>query len=244
MKMRKISPWMQLPAVALALGVWAHAADAMMIDFETMPGGGTATESVAISDQFRSTFGVRFLMEGGGVPLLAQVGGAMTAFGGGIENVPDMPLPGQGVGDFFLTDDGSVAAPPRPLWIGYDTPVAGASGVILDVDFWGRSTTIYESWSIDAFDIHGQYLDTIEISAGDPGAGDGVASTWSFERPTADIRMIRVTYTGTKDFGVGLAFDNFSPSEPARGPATPEPGAAALFALGLAVATRRARVRR
>jgi hypothetical protein len=243
--MWKLYQRMRIPVALLALGAVAGAANASTIDFEVMPGGGSATELVAIGDQYRSTFGVRFLMEEGGAPLLAQVGGQMTAFGGGIENIPDTPLPGQGVGDFFLTDDDSVADPPKALWIGYDTPVSAASGIILDIDFWGRSTTIYEAWTIDAFDVNGQYLESLELRAGDPGTGDGVASIWSFERPIADIVLIRVAYTGTKDFGVGLAFDNFSPSQPFRAPAAiPEPGAAMLFAAGVAAVTRRRAARR
>jgi hypothetical protein len=237
-----LTPLLRMRMLTSTLALLAAGpAAAMTIDFESIPGGGSASELTPIREQYRSTFGVRFGMEGGGVPVLAQIGGTMTAFGGGIDNVPDMPLGDQGVGSFFLTDDGSVAAPPRPLWIGYDTAVSAASGAILDVDYWGKSTTIYESFTIDAWDAQGQLLESIEIRAGDLGTGDGIASIWSIERDVAEIRLIRVSYTGTKDFGVGLAFDNFSPSSPAStgGPSVPEPGAAAIFATALALVARR-----
>lgn len=220
--------------LALTVG-FATAAGATTIDFETLPNG-SPSERLAIGDQFQSTLGVRFRLEDGGLPLLAAVGEPMISFGGGLENQPDTPAPAQGLGTFFLTDDGVISYPLEPLIVLYDTPVATASGTIVDVDFWGRSTTIYEAFSIEARGPLGQVLDTFVISAFTPGAGDGLASSWSFERASADIHSIRIAYTGTKDFGVGTAFDDFSPSRP-----IPEPATALLLAAGCALLTRRRR---
>jgi hypothetical protein len=218
-------------ALVLCVGL-AAAAGATTIDFETIPDG-SPSEYLAIGDQFLATAGVRFSLEGGGLPVLAEVGDPLIAFGGGLQNTPDTYVPDQDFGDFFLTDDGVVSYPLKPLIITFDEPVSLARGVILDVDFWGRSTTIYEAFEIEARGAADQVLDTFALSASSPGAGDGLPSIWSFERQSTDIHSIRIVYTGTKDFGVGMAFDNLV--------FVPEPATALLLAGGCAVLARRRR---
>jgi hypothetical protein len=216
--------------------LFAGAARAVPIDFETIPGG-TPTEGLVIHDQFRATLGVTFELEGGGYPILARVGEPMTAFGGGATNLPDTPMPEAAalVGEFFLTDDGAVSAPPAPLIVRYDTPVSAASGVLIDVDGWDA---IFEAFRVEARGIDDAVLETIELIG--TIEGDGQVAPWSFERLLEDIHSIRISYFGNKERGIGLAFDYFSPSSPFE-PPVPEPGTIALVGLGLGILGARRR---
>jgi hypothetical protein len=181
--------------------VKAQTSDAQ-IDFETIPGG-TPQEGLIISDQFVATAGVSFALEGGGYPVLADVGGEATAFLGHPNNsAPDTPAPDQPIGQYFLTDDGEIGGESPNLIVNYDPPTAAASGVVLDVD--NR-----ESYTIEARDASDTVLQTVSVSAGDPGTGDGLATRWSLERENADIVSLRFR-SGTPSTLIGLGFDNFN----------------------------------
>ena len=130
-------------------------AQAGLIDFESIPGFGIPTEGLTISNQFLGTDGVSFSLEGGGFPVIAQVGAPETAF-----TPNDTPLPGQGVGEFFLTDDGVVLGNPKPLIVSYVTPTAAASGFILDID----SVAYPEIFTVEARDISDIVLESITLS--------------------------------------------------------------------------------
>lgn len=210
-----------LVGFTLNLG-FSSAAQAAVIDFESIPGIGTPTEGLVISNQFEATEGVTFSLEGGGNPRIAKVGNPMTAFEGP-GGAGDTPVPNQGIGTFFLTDNGTISglvAP--PLIVSYTTPTNAASGVILDIDF-------DENFLIQARDGSGTILESISIIAGDPGTGDGVATLWSFSRPLADITSIRFAGTRTLSGGFGLGFDNFD----ARIAPVPEPETYAFMLVGL-----------
>lgn len=188
---------------------------AQFIDFETIPGGGPS-DGLAINTQFQASLGVTFSLEGGGSPVLARVGSPRTAFQGfGLDD--DQPAPGEDVGEYFLTDDGVVAGPPTPLLIRYSTPIAAASGVIIDID--GS-----EGFTIQARDALDAVIDSVVLTTSTPHTGNGLATPWAFDHMTADIFSIRVAYSGTQTGGVGLAFDNFD----SGAPLIPEPGAGAL----------------
>jgi hypothetical protein len=175
-----------------------------IIDFETIPCE-TPREGLVISDQFSTTTGVSFRLEGGGHPVLADVGGDRTAFVGPSDedgNTNDTVAPGQNVGQYFLTDDGDLDSGSTPLIVTYDPPTAEASGYLLDVD--GG-----ENYTIEARDANGDILETVTISDDDPEAGDGLATYWSIDRENADIVSIR--FVGEKPSGLfGLGFDNFN----------------------------------
>lgn len=192
-------------ALAFALSS-SRPASAQFVDFESIPGG-APSDGLAISAQFSETHGITFSLEGGGAPILASVGQPQTAFQG-YDSLPDQPAPGTNAGQFFLTDDGIVAGPPAPLLIDYATPVADVSGVLLDID--GD-----EGWTIEARDAAGSVVGVVIL--GPNSLLDGSASSWSFSLPSPVIRRIRMAYSGTQSGGVGLAFDNFSPSSPACG---------------------------
>jgi len=180
---------------------------AELIDFEMIPVSGVPTEGDPIGSQYQASIGVTFSLQGGPPPVIAQVGAPQTAFAPN-----DNPLPNQGVGQYFLTDDGVVSGNPLPLIIAYDSPTSAASGAILDIDNAGANPEIY---FIEARDQNDMVLELITITAGDPGTGDQLATYWSFARPTADILSIRIVAFRANNADIGLAFDNFNSSEPA-----------------------------
>ena len=174
------------------------------IDFEFIPGM-PASDYLSIDTQFEEALGITFSLEDGTAPELAEVGGATSAF-----EPNDTPNPGQGIGTYFLTDDGFLtsASEPSPLIVDFSLPVDSAGGVVLDID--GG-----ETFTIQARDAAGNVLEEIAISGGDEGTGDGVATTWSLSRATADVVSIR--FQGVRPSGrFGLGFDNFTTCAPAR----------------------------
>ncbi len=183
------------------------------ITFESIPGAGLPQEGMQISTQFRESSGITFMLEGGGVPVIAQVGEPATAFRGRPSNDgADNPAPGQNIGSFFLTDDGLLGVSATPLIVQYSPPTAAASGVILDID-------ARETFMIEARDENDLVLQQIMFAEGDPETGDGIATRWSFSRDNADIFSIR--FVGSKTSGAfGLEFDNFSArsAQPAPSP--------------------------
>ena len=174
------------------------------IDFEFIPG--TSPEDyLPIDTQFEEALGITFSLEDGTAPQLAEVGGVTSAF-----EPNDTPNPGQGIGTYFLTDDGFLtsAAEPSPLIVDFSLPVDRASGVVLDID--GS-----ETFTIQARDAADNVLEEIVINGGDDGTGDGVATTWSFSREAADVVSIR--FQGVRPSGrFGLGFDNFTTCAPDR----------------------------
>lgn len=185
-------------ASALFLASWN--VPAQVIDFEHVPGQGEPFEGMLISDQYLATQGVSFVLEDGSFPQIAMTGPPTAGFEG--PDGGDTPVPGQGIGSYFLTDDGELGGGnPPALIVQYAEPTAVASGVILDIDF-------TETFTIDARDAADNVLATVEIAAGDPDTGDGIATFWSFDRPLRDIYSIR--FEGRRDnSGFGLGFDLF-----------------------------------
>ena len=94
------------------------------ITFETIPGVANPSEGMEINTQYQQSDGVTFRLEDGRSPLLAEVGAPLTAFGGPPNHTAeDTPAPGQGIGRFFLTDDGTTSGGVTPiLIIDYDPP--------------------------------------------------------------------------------------------------------------------------
>jgi uncharacterized repeat protein (TIGR01451 family) len=192
-------------------------APAQVIEFETLPDGTPVTDGMLIRDQYDvDPYWVRFeLVDADSTvgPRIAEVGPPMTAFQGpevysacsGENGYSDKPAPGEPVGCFFLTDDNELGFIAEALRISYSAPVFQASGHILDIE----SPSVDESWSIKALREDHSIIDTIIMTEGDPGTGDGVATLWAFDL-AEEIHAIELEYTGTT--GAGLAFDNFSPA--------------------------------
>jgi hypothetical protein len=187
-----------------------------LITFESI-GGDLPVDGLEINTQFLASHGVTFELEGGGSPVLAKVGEPKTAFSGPPDNTTsDTPAPDQGVGQFFLTDDGVVGTSPAPLLISYSNPVAAASGYILDIDGWFEQPSLhYDTWLVQARNVMGETIDSIELDPTSFNAGDGLATPWSFNHASADIYSIRIAYIGPPIDVVGLAFDNFAPASAA-----------------------------
>lgn len=219
-------------ATLLAWGALLPAdAPAQVIDFETLPGGSPTVDQQTISSEYAS-LGVTFSLldrTSGlpiGAPRIAKAGAPLTAFEGC--SAPDTPYPYLGLGSSFLTD-GTGLGVQGDLRIEYATPVAQASGSILDIDCRTNGGPPCEQWTITAFDSLGAVLG-VEVLDGPPGPinpgclsphagpGDSEAFGWSFDMGSAEIKSIVLRYTGAAT-DVGLAFDNFSVSSVAGPPA-------------------------
>ena len=175
------------------------------IDFETFPND-VPVSGLVLSDQYQDAFGLSFRLEGGGFPVLAQVGGNVAeAFGSAWGN--DTPAPGVDIGQFFLTDDGQLAGlTSPPMILEFEIPIDSFAGCILDMDF-------DETFVIQALDASGTVILEEIINAGDPGTGDGELTCWGFNLPGCEGSIFSIRYAGFRDtagaFGLGLDFFSF-----------------------------------
>ena len=186
-----------------ATRAYAQGTGCFTVDFETVPGE-QVSEGLLIDTQFEDDLGISFTLEDGTSPRLAEIGTPTTAF-----EPRDTPEPEQGIGSFFLTDDGELTSGnASPLIVTFSQPVDSAGGVVLDIDF-------NETFTIEARDDSEQVLEQIIITAGDDSTGDGIATPWSFARAMPDVASIR--FEGVRPSGrFGLGFDNFTTCAPAR----------------------------
>jgi len=194
-----------LPGLALLLA-FSSAPMAQTVEqnvtFEEV-GGFTPSVDLEITDQFADTTGMSFGLLGGGAPVLADVGGSREAFASvfGVDSVSG------DVGQFFLTDTGSLGPCCPNLTVTFNDPVAAVSGVILDVD-------AGETWSILALDGEGNLLFDTTFSAGDPNTGDGSVTPWSLgdasNNGTNAIESVRLSGSGGLPGFFGFGWDNFT----------------------------------
>ena len=117
------------------------------------------------------------------------------------------------LGNFFLRQATGIGPWPGPMIIEYDASVDALSGEIwdLDSDDFGRS----ERWRISAFDATGELLrfvdSPVSIAQSNPASLDSLAWEFSIVEP-GRIRRVEIDFIGTKTTGIGLAFNNFSPT--------------------------------
>jgi hypothetical protein len=225
-----------LTVVALA----PSAVLAQTIDFETVPGGLPA-DQLAITGQYRASYGVTFSLSDGSAPVLEELRGFDPGYGFSVGVLRDVAAPGyeSQLGHYFLRiGSGDAASAPLPdLLVSYDTPVAAASAQIWDIDGQIDAT---EQWRVDALDATGHVVDSLTSPSGmadDTSSLSGKPWNWSFDHGArADIAGVRIVFIGSKTTDIGLGFDQFSVSSP-----VPEPGSVALLAglAGLAYRGRR-----
>lgn len=179
---------------------FTYGQNTIRVDFEEIPNG-IPSEGLILDDQFLDEFGISFSIESGGNPVLAEIGSPATAFESSFGD--DTPAPDQGIGQFFLTDDGSLSGlESPPLLISSNAPLAFIEGVILDIDFG-------EIFTIEAFDDAGNILQTIILDADNPQAGDGIATPWRFEISNCTgIRALRIDGERDTEGVFGLGLDN------------------------------------
>ncbi|WP_337176705.1 hypothetical protein [Paludisphaera sp.] len=252
-------------ALGCAAGVPARAAG--LLDFETRPDGAAPTDGGRLVNPYMLEGGgsVRMFFDRNGnnvfddgvdaLPVFERIGNngtdgfVATTAGRGLN---DQVREGSGLedqlGEFFLRQPDGIGVLPGPFVIDYDTDqvIREFSGEIWDID--AGADGRFEQWRVDVLDGSGSVLRTLLSPEGVNNLSglDSLPWTFGFEGLPDGVRAIRLTFVGTKVDGIGLAFNNFSPTIAVPGSvAVPEPSGLALGAsaagLGLAVAFRRRR---
>lgn len=185
--------------------------DGELIDFETYPDGGTPSEGDPIGAQWAVyPWRVVIWVEVGTdtqPAFLSSVGSPRTAFSGA-ERVDacapdgtseDKPAADQGVGCMFLTDDQNNYQTAGPLVIQYLDSVHAVSGDLIDVEG-------HEVFLVEAYGCDWSVLDDMTISSSSPGAGDGMAATFSLTSPNGgnEICYLKISYQDVPTVGFGL----------------------------------------
>jgi hypothetical protein len=218
-------------------------AEANVIDFETTPSGATPVDDAPLVTPYNIAGGgtVDFFFDTNGNNVFdsgVDARGLFEAYGQdgtdgfansttGIADTANGGLAGQ-LGNFFLRQPvaGTV---PGPFIVAYATSqtITALSGEIWDIDGSQGGT---EQWRVDVLDASNNVLTSQLSPLGNSLALDGLPWTFSFSGLPAGVNKVRLTFVGTKTSGLGLAFNNFSPTV-----AVPEPGSASLFGLGAVV---------
>ena len=247
----------------------ARASD--MIGFETRPDGAPPVDDAVPRGRYALSGGgsVGFFFDTNGndvfdrgvdaLPVFEQVGTdgddgfVATSAGTGVH---DRAPQGSGLnprlGQFFLRQPDPIGGVPGPFVIDYDTTqtIREFSGEIWDVDATGGG--LYEQWRVDVLSDTGSVLASLlspkGLGPGDPNSLDSLPWAFGFRDLPNGVKSIRLTFVGTKTNGIGLAFNNFSPTFAVPGSIpVPEPSGLALLgsatALGLAATARRRRRR-
>jgi hypothetical protein len=219
--MMRVSTFIYLLLFCLSAAV----VKADIIDFETLPGG-VPTDDLPISTQYLGDFGVTFGLDTDGdgfadpgqYPIMeAQGADGTDGFNNDTLGLRDTAAPGfEGdLGQFFLR--GTAPVPPIGLVVLYANPVSGANGDIWDID--GNGSQDSEQWLVQGmgqdYIDHGDLGDVVATDLSPVGTDltlDGKPWTFSLNSGSPNIYAIRITFTGTKTHGIGLAFDRFSPS--------------------------------
>jgi hypothetical protein len=234
-------------------------AHAVLIDFESTPAGVLPADDQPLSPSTPYSFPglqIGFGFDGNldGVvdpaladwPVFEQAGtylGEGTSVGFAGSSGFDTADPGFGaqLGNWFLRSPHG-GSDFGKLVITYTSgfAVTAASGEIWDID--GTASTpggpgLTEKYTVEAFDAVGNLLATDISPVGTDTSLiaplDGQPWTFSFSGLTAGIAKITVDFTGTKPGapagGIGLAFNNFNPTQAAG--AVPEPSGALLAAV-------------
>lgn len=225
-------------AALLALGLCVSV-QGQLIDFETTPAGATPVDNAFLTTPYNLSGGgnVAFYFDVNGnnsfdagideLPVFEIAGDAdpQPGFANGLTGIADTAnggLSGQ-LGNFFLRQR-QPGAPPPPLIVDYNTaaPINALHGEIWDIDGGPGNT---EQWLVKILDASGSVLTAQFSPLGISPAMDGLPWDFMFSGLPAGVDKVRITFTGSKTFGLGLAFNNFDPFY------IPEPGTGAMILL-------------
>ncbi|MDB5327941.1 MAG: motif protein [Phycisphaerales bacterium] len=244
-------------AAIIALAApWVHG---NLLDFEHTPDGSSPVDNAALTTPYAIDGGtVGFFFDTNGDNIYqpdtdvaphfelvgAQANDGARGFRGTFEpedSARDLPGLSDQLGNWFLRKQGDVdTATPTPFVFiaDYDTttPIRSLSGEIWDIDSVENAT---EQWQVDVLDASNQViasaLSPVGILQTDPNSLDGRPWQFSFNNLTGDADKIRMTFVGTKQSGIGIAFNNFSPTV-----SVPEPaGLGAMLVAGMVGLRRR-----
>lgn len=246
--------------VAAGAAVASNANAANLIDFETIPGVGAPSDDMAIGDSYNTmdfafvTFA--FTDSTGMTDAFYEAVGtdspanAFVSNKNGNDDSQLADIGGEaGLGSFLMRDNRDVTTTGQPLslMINFNKALSdgiaptGFSGQIWDIDDVSNENSASfgtEQWEVYVTDLLGntelQATSPIGIEPSDPNSLD--SKPWRFTVDDADgIAKIEVRFTGTKEAGLGGAFDNFEVRN-----VLPTPGTSALFSAGgLLIARRR-----
>ena len=248
-------------AIVLATLTAAHSStSAALIDFETTPFGLTPIDDTPLSmftpymypglnisfgldTNTDGTIDTDTVFEHAGLDVGEPPNGGFSGSSG-----TDTADPGFGpqLGNWFLRSPvGGSDFGVLVITYASSTPVTAASGEIWDIDGTaqvpgGPGDT--EEYTVRAYDSANNLLATQVAPLGTLTSAiaplDGQPWVFSFSGLSAGIAKITVDFTGTKPAGIGLAFNNFDPTNAA----VPEPGMMGLAAAALLlIAARRRR---
>jgi hypothetical protein len=124
--------------------------------------------------------------------------------------------------DWFLRQPDGIGMLPGPFIAEYDVagPIDALSGQIWDIDAAGPNGARTEQWLVEVLDSADNLVASLNsplgIAQADPTSLDSLPWVFSFNGLTeisTDVRKVRLTFTGTKTDGIGLAFDNFNATQ-------------------------------
>lgn len=241
--------------VAALLGlVTGSAMAASVVDFETTPSGGTPVDNTLLSAPYTSGgVSVAFYFDVNGnntfdagtdaLPVFERAGNSdpVAGFAASVANDTADPGFGAQLGQFFLRQPpvGQFGANiPGPFIVDYNTAltITALSGEIWDIDGSGSQTVGTERWRVDVLDSTGNVLATSTSPLGTQGSNnaplDGKPWVFGFTSLPTGVDKVRLSFIGSKTSGIGLAFNNFSPTTSA---VVPEPSTLAMAGIvGLA----------
>jgi hypothetical protein len=229
--------------------IFSFRTSAGLIDFETTASGGNPTDNgiISFNDYFMAdgvsvSFGFDTNQDG-----VLDSYGVFEKTGGGKESGNSGFKSSYGsnydiaatnseslLGDFFLRQSNAYM-PFGTFHIIYGAlnPVTSASGEIWDIDGNNNKT---EQFFVEAFNGTDSLASILSPLGNSSGSNSLDGKPWAFGfNDLSNITRIEISFTGSKEKGIGLAFNNFSPIEDISKDvnSVPEPSTVAIFALGI-----------